>query len=191
VDADKDYTANWINAAEITDALRAIRSRHVLIISDSCWSGDLAMRITGAGIMPGEHNALLAKMLSLKSRHIMASGGDEPVADAGASGHSVFAGALLQSLNDMEDDTFTAEALLSQRVKPRVAGRSAQTPQYDIIRDSDADLGDFVFFRSKNIKVSVPFNAVEAMNKAKKYYEAKQYDQALPLFRSAAETGNG
>jgi hypothetical protein len=80
----------------------------------------------------------------------MSSGGDEPVADAGAVGHSVFAGALLQSLNDMQDDVFTAEALLSQRVQPRVAGRSQQTPQYAMIRDSDGDLGDFVFFRSKS-----------------------------------------
>ncbi len=39
--------------------------------------------------------------------------------------------------------------------KPRVAGRSQQTPQYAIVRDSDADLGDFVFFRSK-VKLSAP-----------------------------------
>ena len=43
----------------------------------------------------------------------------------------------------------TAEALLVERVKPRVTGRSRQMPEYAILRDSSAELGDFVFFRSK------------------------------------------
>jgi uncharacterized caspase-like protein len=165
VDAQPDHSPNWINAVEITDKLRAIRSRHILVIADSCWSGDLSivamagptkvapsktapMARTGSAITPLEHNALLATALSLKSRHIMSSGGDEPVADGGGGGHSVFAGVLLQSLDDMKDDSFTAEALLVQRVKPRVAGRARQMPEYAVVRDSAADLGDFVFFRS-------------------------------------------
>jgi uncharacterized caspase-like protein len=161
VDAQPDHSPNWINAVEITDKLRAIRSRHILVIADSCWSGDLTMLATpnlvkpapsGAAlasvITPSEHNALLATTLALKSRHIMSSGGDEPVSDGGGAGHSVFAAVLLQSLNDMDEDSFTAEALLVQRVKPRVAGRSRQMPEYAILRDAGADLGDFVFFRS-------------------------------------------
>jgi TPR repeat protein len=206
VDAQKDHSPNWINAVEITDKLRAIPSRHILVIADSCWSGDLAMRSTNAGITPLEHNTVLTRALSLKSRHIMSSGGDEPVADIGAENHSVFAGALLQSLNDMQDDVFTAEALLSQRVKPRVAGRSQQTPQYAIVRDSDADLGDFVFFRSKNtlskdglVSASAPpksttpsgIGSKEAMLNAKAFYKAGRYQEALPLFRAAAEAGDG
>jgi uncharacterized caspase-like protein len=155
VDAQRNHSPNWINAVEITDKLRAIPARHVLVIADSCWSGDLAMRSGGAFITSLEHNAVLARSLTLKSRHIMSSGGDEPVADGGGGGHSVFTGALLQSLNDMDGDSFTAESLLVQRIKPRVAGRSEQTPEYAMIRDSDADLGDFVFFRSKS-KGSTP-----------------------------------
>jgi uncharacterized caspase-like protein len=149
VDAERDHTPNWINATEIIDGIRAIPARHVLVIADSCFSGDLTMRDAGATISRHEHDALLAQVLQLKSRHIMSSGGDEPVVDTGTGSHSVFAAALLQSLNDMEGNAFTGEALLSQRLKPRVAGRSVQTPQYAILRDSDADLGDFVFFRSK------------------------------------------
>jgi hypothetical protein len=147
VDAEKDHTSNWINAVEITDAIRAIPSMHVLVIADSCFSGDLPMRSSGARISPKEHNALLSNMLRMKSRHVMSSGGDEPVADAGTGGHSVFAAALLQSLGDIEPDAFTGEELLTQWVKPRVVGRSSQTPQYIILREGDGDLGDFVFFR--------------------------------------------
>jgi hypothetical protein len=126
------------------------------VIADSCWSGDLAMRSGGAAITSFEHDAVLIRSLTLKSRHIMSSGGDEPVADGGGGGHSVFTGALLQSLNDMEGDSFTAESLLVQRIQPRVAGRSQQTPEYAIVRDSDADLGDFVFFRKKTDRGNMP-----------------------------------
>ena len=38
---------------------------------------------------------------------IVACGGDEPVADGGAPGHSIFAWAILQSLSQMSPDEFT------------------------------------------------------------------------------------
>jgi len=81
----------------------------------------------------------------------MSSGGKEPVADgdAGAnSGHSVFADALLQGLVHFDLDTFSADELFSQYVRVRVGGRSSQMPQYNIIRDSGYEDGDFVFFRA-------------------------------------------
>jgi len=153
VDAQRDHSPNWISSTEITDKLRAIPSRHILVIADSCWSGDLSMASMlsrGGRVAKSEHDAMVAKMLNLKSRHIMSSGGDEPVSDSGTAGHSVFSAALLQSLSDMESDNFTAEDLLVERVKPRVAGRSQQVPEYATIREAYAALGDFVFFRSEN-----------------------------------------
>ncbi len=134
VDAHSDNNTNWISAADITDNVKAIPSLHVLIIADSCFSGAL-MRNAGAGINARNHNALVAKMLRSKSRNLMSSGGDEPVADAGALNHSVFAGALLKSLENMEDPEFTAAALF-QGVQERVAGGSEQTPQYSLLRNS-------------------------------------------------------
>ena len=43
----------------------------------------------------------------------MSSGGDEPVADNGAPGHSIFAWAILKSLRQIEEDTFTGEDLFT------------------------------------------------------------------------------
>jgi TPR repeat protein len=226
VDAEQNQRPNWINSTDITDGIHAIPSRHILVISDSCFSGDLTMRSAGAVITSHEHNAMLAKLLSMRSRHIMSSGSDEPVADVGSGGHSVFAAALIESLKDMEGDSFTAEALLSERVKPRVAGRSAQTPQYAMLRDSNNDLGDFVFFRSKNnlpshtatkssdapvagpaqgdnslpshtatksadAPVAGMAHGDNSLTDAKRYYAAKQFDRALPLFQRIAQSGNG
>jgi hypothetical protein len=87
-------------------------------------------------------------MLSSRSRTIMASGGDEPVADNGADGHSVFAYALLQALSETDQSMFTASDLFQQHLKQRVGGGSDQQPRYDIIRNSNHQEGDFVFMRN-------------------------------------------
>jgi caspase domain-containing protein len=152
VDGDKDNNMNWISADDITRAVRAVPSRHVLVISDSCYSGailseDSSTRSLERGITPREHLAYLAKMQSYKSRNWMASGSKEPVQDDGAPGHSIFAAALLQGLNQMKDEQFAASDLFSAYVKRKVAGNAPQLPQYGSIRESGDDLGDFIFSR--------------------------------------------
>lgn len=146
VDAQSDNPDHWISANDITTNIRAIPSKHVLIISDSCYSGVLT-RGADVAINPLERDAYLGKMLKSKSRNLMSSGGDEPVADGGGAGHSVFANAILKSLSEMEDEQFTAADLFQRFIKRGVAGRSDQVPQYSFIRNSGDEFGDFVFSR--------------------------------------------
>ena len=146
VDAKKDNNANWIIADEITSDARAVPARHVLVISDSCYSGALN-RDARMDITPLERGRYLQQILQAKSRNLMSSGGNEPVADGGAPGHSVFGAALLAGLSRMNMDAFTANELFSQFVQQRVAGGSLQVPQYGVIRDSGHEDGDFVFTR--------------------------------------------
>ena len=80
----------------------------------------------------------------------MASGGNEPVSDTGRQGHSVFAAALLDGLRQMEKSIFSAEELFYDHIKERVAGNADQTTEYNIIRNSGHDGGDFVFKRIKH-----------------------------------------
>ncbi len=68
----------------------------------------------------------------------MASGGDEPVEDGGGGGHSIFARALIDALQSMPDETFTASELFEQKVKPAVisaanAVSEGQTPGFSRI----------------------------------------------------------
>jgi uncharacterized caspase-like protein len=149
VDAQSDNSDHWISASDITSAIRTIPSMHILIISDSCYSGAL-MRDVEPTIRPSENSAYIAKMLASKSRNLMSSGGVEPVADGGGGdGHSIFANALLESLSLMEEKEFTAADLFQKFVKRGVAGRSKQVPQYSFIRDSGDEFGDFIFYRAK------------------------------------------
>jgi hypothetical protein len=86
-------------------------------------------------------------MLKKSSRTLLASGGNEPVSDAGGAGHSVFAAAFIEGLNEIPLKQFTAEELFFEHIKERVAGNAEQVPEYNTIRNSGHDGGDFVFTR--------------------------------------------
>ena len=149
VDAQDNDNTNWIGAEVITSNIKVTASRHVLIVSDSCYSGTLR----GVSV-PQNLNGLntdrartLLRLEQRPSRELMASGGNEPVADGGAGGHSVFAGAFLSALERMPAAQFAAHELFDE-VRTFVAGNSAQLPEFDPLRDSGDNGGSFVFSRA-------------------------------------------
>jgi hypothetical protein len=148
-DARRDDNANWISADDITSNIRAVPAKHVLIVADSCYSGTIYRGLAVGVSEPIARDKFLQKMISGKSRTLMASGGNEPVADGGGGGHSVFAKAFLLGLSQMEKDKFTATELFRDFVQERVAGAANQTPEYNPLRNSGHESGDFVFVRRK------------------------------------------
>jgi uncharacterized caspase-like protein len=147
IDARREESANWISADDITSNIRAVQARHILIVSDSCYSGTVLRGLGLAATESTERDRFLQKMLTGKSRTLMASGGNEPVSDGGGDGHSVFARVFLTGLNQMEKSSFTASELFRDFVQERVAGRASQTPEYNPLRNSGHESGDFVFVR--------------------------------------------
>ena len=146
-DAKQETESRWIMADDITGELRAIPARHVLVVADSCYSGTL-FRDMGSLVIPGEVKHYFERILEPKSRHLMSSGGDEPVADAGSAGHSIFAKAFLQGLKSMDENTFTADDLFKRFIQRQVGAGSDQLPEYNPIRNSGDEVGgQFVFFR--------------------------------------------
>jgi formylglycine-generating enzyme required for sulfatase activity/calcineurin-like phosphoesterase family protein len=158
VDAQSDSNLKWISADDITTDIKGTPARHVLIISDSCYSG-MMTREANVGLAPKERERYIEKMRSGKSRILMASGGDEPVTDSGGSGHSVFAAALLDGFRQIGEDVFTSSELFYQYVSERVAGNSDQAPEYSPIRNSGHQSGDFVFVRRTRAEVAKPVSA--------------------------------
>lgn len=149
VDARREDAANWISADDITSNIRVVPARHILIVSDSCYSGTI-YRELGLGTATAdisERDRFLQKMLAGKSRTLMASGGNEPVSDGGGDGHSVFGRVFLTGLAQMDKSTFTASELFRDFVQERVAGKANQTPEYNPLRNSGHESGDFVFVR--------------------------------------------
>jgi TRAP-type mannitol/chloroaromatic compound transport system substrate-binding protein len=148
VDAQSNDDTNWIIVDTITSNLKRMPARHILVVADSCYSGTLTRSAITKLDSGTERDRYLEKMLTKSSRTLLASGGNEPVSDTGAAGHSVFAAAFIAGLTDMDKKQFTAEELFFEHIKERVAGNAEQVPEYNTIRNSGHDGGDFVFTRS-------------------------------------------
>lgn len=148
VDARPGDKAGWVGADYVTAKARGIPARHVLIVSDSCYSGTIYRAAGAAASTPLGRDKFIEKVSERKSRTLMESGANEPVEDAGGS-HSVFATALLRGLNEMGPESFTAMELFRDYVLESVAGKANQTPEYSALKNSGHDGGEFIFVPKK------------------------------------------
>lgn len=148
VTANPRRRSEWISNSDISDTLRATTARHVLVISDSCFSGTLT-RSAGAGLSVGSNKlAYFEKLASKRSRTSLSSGGLEPVDDGGSDGHSVFSGALITALQRNNEPLLEAESLYSRIRRPVSLNSSAlQKPRYSDVRATGHDEGDFLFYK--------------------------------------------
>ena len=141
VDAVADNQSNWISNADITDMLKAIKAKHVLIVADSCYSGTLTR-----GLAIGSKSAgYFQDIVQRRGRTVLTSGGLEPVLDAGGGSHSVFADAFLDALGG-NAGIIDGEGIY-HKVKEQVVLNAEQTPEYGNIRLAGHDGGDFLFVR--------------------------------------------
>ncbi len=151
-DAKPDDNTNWIPNYQLTDLLNIMSARHILVISDSCYSGTIT-RSSATALRSGRTRDQLAAdyamMNEKRSRTALTSGGLQPVLDQGRDGHSVFASALLDALNDVEQ-VVDAQSLLLQ-IRSRVAQsaydreRFEQVPTYGPINFARHEFGEFLF----------------------------------------------
>ena len=141
VDATEDNQAHWISNADITNALKALRAKHILVVADSCYSGTLA-RDANISLRGVDY---IERIVKKKARTVLTSGGLEPVLDAGGQGHSVFAHAFLEALTD-NDGVIDGQELF-RRLRDPVVANAPQTPEYGEIRGAGHDGGDFIFVR--------------------------------------------
>ncbi|MBF0444760.1 MAG: caspase family protein [Magnetococcales bacterium] len=131
---------DWIPLDQITSTLRAIEAKHIMVVSDSCYSGKLTRGLKVVHKTPSYYE----KMAKTKARVVMTSGGLEPVED-GSGEHSVFAKAFLRSLSE-SPKVIDGMDLFSQ-IRERVMLDADQKPEYSNIRKTGHDGGDFLFVR--------------------------------------------
>jgi len=142
VDATRDSEVNWVSNSSITSAIRAIRSKHVMVVADSCYSGKL---VRGIHITRKDPD-YLGRISQKKARVVLSSGGLEPVVDVGANGlHSVFATAFIETLRENKEVLDGTE--LFSKIRRPVMVNSDQTPEYGDIRKAGHAGGDFLFVR--------------------------------------------
>ena len=140
-------TSGYISNPDLQTYLNGIRSRHTLLISDACFSGDILRGRTEE--VPFENSDRYFKEVYRRaSRCALTSGGNEPVMDGGRDGHSVFTYYLLKSLRNNESQYLTAGQLFNELQIP-VANNSEQTPIFQPIKNIGDEGGQFIFVKKK------------------------------------------
>jgi hypothetical protein len=186
VDAAPEDLTNRVVADEVTAGIRLIPARHVLVASDSCYSGTLAGGLGVSPASPSEREQFLQRMAAGRSRTLMATGGDAPVADGGG-GHSVFAAALLRGLREMSGPRFTAFELFAAYVVEPVATRTEHTPVYKPLPNSGHEGGDFVFKRIKPAGATAASAAADPSMCSDVDAKGERYKAFLDNFKGNAE----
>lgn len=141
VNASQSDEVEWISNSTITNYLRSIQAKHVMVIADSCYSGTLTRGIDLKVKSPG----YLDKMAASRARIVLSSGGLEPVADSGANGHSAFAFAFLNALENNQS-VIDSTTLYSEIRRP-VMTMADQSPELADIRKAGHEGGDFLFVK--------------------------------------------
>ncbi|MCH7957256.1 MAG: caspase family protein [Proteobacteria bacterium] len=143
VDAKPNRRSNWVANSTITGSLRALNSKHVMVVADSCYSGTLVRGIKIKENTPD----YIRRMAGKRARLALTSGGLEPVADRGGGKHSPFAAAFIDVLN-ANTSVIDGTQLFSQMRRPVILN-SDQTPQYSDVRKAGHEGGDFLFVRKR------------------------------------------
>jgi uncharacterized caspase-like protein len=149
-DASKTDKASWIPNKAISDFMAQMKAKHVMIVADSCYSGTLS----GSSITPLPEQVDNEDILftsRVKARTVLTSGGLQPILDSGGNGHSIFASAFLDVLNENDGvmEGYRLYRAMSQQVRLRssLAGLK-QVPEYSAIRHAGHEGSEYYFLPS-------------------------------------------
>lgn len=140
-----DYDETAISLNQIKRYAKAMNTKHVALLLDSCFSGLAMKRSVPKAI---KYNVdYYNDILSRRSINILTAGDDQPVSDG--SGHSPFTIAIIEGIEKKGLDIADRDGLatfteLSSYVKAKVekATNREQRPQFDNLSHED---GDFLF----------------------------------------------
>ena len=135
VDAHKGNTWEYISFDDIKAALKNCHAKHILIIADACFAGNLTRGL-------GEDAPLdITKQYESQSRRAMTSGNDEPVDD-----NSFFLFHLKQELKETHKKYISASELFNA-IQPFVIRDSNKLPVYSSIPGVGDRNGSFIFVK--------------------------------------------
>ena len=127
---------------DIRDYLISFKSQHTLLLTDACFSGSIfefkKRDLTSKEMKVSE------KLLSKKSRKAMTSGLNKPVPD-----ESIFIKYLLKEL-DQNKKSFIRSGELYNEIREAVISNTDNNPQFEIIKNSGHEGGEFIFLKRNN-----------------------------------------
>lgn len=183
VDAGLDKLKTYFSYTNIIKAVKKIRSRHTLLIADSCYSG-----------------AVLVKKVRRKekkdprekdpSRWLLASGRNEVVADGDSDKNSPFAEQLLDTLGRYSEEGISVLSLVDKVTKATIHN-SRQKPIGRPLIDTGDKGGIFYFWPKKftfrdpdkeEVKLKLKALEEEEWNKAESFGSIDSYKKFLKKF---------
>jgi uncharacterized caspase-like protein len=141
-DARADRPETWVSNGDLNRLLARLESKQIAVIADSCYSGRFAQE---SGLSESA-NASMDQLLERRAVTMMSSGGDEPVADTGKEGHSVFAWGLLDTLQKLP--SWARGSRVYESVRGVVLEELPQRPRYGASVSAGHQAGgDYLFER--------------------------------------------
>ena len=137
-DARNTNRDKWLSNSQIVDRLKEIQSKHLLLISDACFSGAI---FTSRAINTNRKETI-KELYELQSRKAMTSGSRTEVPDS-----SPFTKNLIELLNDNQEELLTSEELFN-KIETAVEGNSKVIPVYGKIENANDKGGEFVFIKN-------------------------------------------
>jgi len=136
-DAKKEDPTDWISNSTVSDYLRAIPSKHTLLISDACFFGGIFKTRSAFS----ELDESVKQIYKLPSRKAITSGALNTVPDK-----SVFTEHLVKALGRNSKKYLDAQGLFME-FRDAVIDNSPmeQTPLYGVISQTGDEGGDFIF----------------------------------------------
>lgn len=139
-DAKRDKTSNYILNSTVRDYIKVIQARHILLISDSCFSGSLFVR--GA---KRSADIAMEELESIPSRWAICSGRhDEQVYDGEPGKNSPFAESILETLRRNEKRLLNV-AKIADRVVEQTRANYEQLPEANPLYGVGHKGGQFIF----------------------------------------------
>ncbi len=148
IEAKNEKPSTYVANANLRDYIKSIKSRHTLLISDSCFSGSLMARDATRQIS-GAYDTWEAK----KSRYVFASG-KGIVSDGIENENSPFAKAIIDQLSNPAEPKLNI-VRLADEVTRTVRFNHEQQPEIHPFFDTGHDGGQFVFNLKNNIASNV------------------------------------
>jgi len=138
-DAEMEFEGNVILNTSIVSYIKAINSRHTLLIADACFSGSILVRNRDFK----EATKAVQKKYELPSRKAITSGTLTTVPN-----ESVFMKYLLKKLKDNTDTYISAGQLFNMIEDPVINNTTGENqPQYAPIANTGDEGGDFIFIK--------------------------------------------
>ncbi|MCG8328079.1 MAG: caspase family protein [Chitinophagales bacterium] len=154
-DAENGNIGSYISFDMISRWLKAIKSRHTFVMTDSCHSGSFFTNNRDA-------NRVKDRLETLASRWLLTAGRNEPVPDGRPGEHSPFAKAVLYHLDHNEEERFRVSELCNH-VLVSVGNNSDALPRFGALKNV-GDMGGEFMFRLKEVADKV-FDPIPSLPK--------------------------